>query len=219
MMAVLRARDLTFVRRGGHFRRACPHYERFRCVHWCLFRRYALESSSGGGFRKSSGSISDRRDDSNSQAEKEEDGIQLADCGNGTRAKHCTCTRADAGHGRRANTHGPGGREKGRAQRELCLDATKSKTGDSDRTGPCRGRVGCSRRAFGNEASTEKTAATRCAIRGGERLGARSDVAFGGTINGNQRAFTRVPLRSETPQRYRKRSLRGDRRHRIRNSD
>jgi hypothetical protein len=64
--------NLTFPRRGGHFRHACPHREGLCCVHWCLLRQCALESSPGGDFRESSGSISNGRDDSNSEAEKEE---------------------------------------------------------------------------------------------------------------------------------------------------
>ena len=189
MMAVLRTRELTFLRRGGHFRHACPHRERLRCVHWCLLRRCALESSTGGDFGESSGSISDRRDDSNSQTEKEKGRTKLANCRNGAEARHCTCTRADAGCGRSANTDRPAGREKGRAQPEHCLNATKSKTGDSDRTGASCGRAGSSRRACRKETSTEKTAATCCATGGGEHFGARSGVAFGGTIHGNHRAF------------------------------
>ena len=122
-----------------------------------------LIASTGGDFGESSGSISDRRDDSNSQAEKEKGRINLENCRNGTEARHCTCTRADAGCGRRANTDRPSGREKGRAQPEHCLNATKSKTGDSDRTGASCGRAGSSRRACRKETSTEKTAATCCA--------------------------------------------------------
>ena len=70
-----------------------------------------------------------------------------------------------------------------------CLNATKSKTGDSDRTFASFGRAGSSRRACRKETSTEKTAATCCATGGGEHFGARSDVAFSGTIHGNHRAF------------------------------
>ncbi len=109
--------------------------------------------------------------------------------GNGSKARHCTCTRAAAGFRRRADTDGPSGREKGRAQSEHCLDATKSKTGAHNRTGVFCGRAGSSRRACRKETSIEKTAATCCATGGGEHFGARSDVAFGGTIHGNHRAF------------------------------
>ena len=93
------------------------------------------------------------------------------------------------GCGRSASTDRPSGREKGRAQPEHCLDATKSKTGANDRTGVSCGRAGSSRRACRKETSTEKTAATCCATGGDEHFGARSGVAFGGTIHGNQRAF------------------------------
>ena len=51
------------------------------------------------------------------------------------------------------------------------------------------GRAGSSRRACRKETSIEKTAATCCATGGGEHFGARSGVAFGGTIHGNHRAF------------------------------
>src|SRR5439155_1290509 len=40
-------------------------------------------------------------------------------------------------------------------------------------------------------------------IRRGRRIGTRSDVLIRGAIDGNQRAFARVPIRSETPQSYR----------------
>ena len=110
--------------------------------------------------------------------------------GNGAEARHCTCAGAHAaGCGRSADTDRPSGREKGRAQPEHCLDATKSKTGDYNRTGAFCGRAGSSRRACRKEISIEKTAATCCATGGGEHFGARSDVAFGGTIHGNHRAF------------------------------
>ena len=46
-----------------------------------------------------------------------------------------------------------------------------------------------SRRACRKETSIEKTAATCCATGGGEHFGARSGVAFGGTIHGNHCAF------------------------------
>ena len=144
MMAVLRTRDLTFPRRGGHFRHAGPHGEPLRCVRWCLLRRCALESSSGGDFGESAGSISDRRDDSNSQTEKEKSRIN-ANGRNGAEAKHCTCTRADIGCGKSASTNRPGGREKARTQSEHCLNATKS-TGDPARRGAFRGSVSSSRR-------------------------------------------------------------------------
>ena len=161
-----------------------------RCVHWCLLRRCALESSSGGDFGESSGSISDRRDDSNPEGEKEKGGSNIANSGNSADARHCTCAGAHAaGCGRSANTDRPGGREKGGAQPEHCLDATKSKTADSDRTGVSRGRVASSRLARRKETSKEKAAATCCATGGGEHFGARSGVAFGGTIYGNHRAF------------------------------
>ena len=162
-----------------------------RCVHWCLLHRCALESSSGSDFGESSGSISDRRDDSNPEGEKEKGGSNIANSGNNADARHCTCARAHAaGRGGSANTDRPGGREKGGAQPEHCLDATKSKSGDSDRTGASRGRVASSRLARRKEASSEKAAATCCANGGGEHFGACSGVAFSGTIHGNQRAFT-----------------------------
>ena len=160
----------------------------FACVHWCLLRRCAPDASTGGDFGESSGSISDRRDDSNSQTEKEKGRINLENCRNGPEARHCTCTRAAAGFRRRAGTDRPSGREKGRAQSEHCLDATKSKTDANNRTGAFCGRAGSSRRACRKETSTEKTAATCCATGGGEHFGARSGVAFGGTIHGNHRA-------------------------------
>ena len=162
--------------------------ERLRCVHGCLLRRCAPDASTGGDFGESSGSISDRRDDSNSQTEKEEGRVNIANCRNGTKARHCTCTRAAAGFRRRADTDRPSGREKGRAQPEHCLDATKSKTGAHNRTGVFCGRAGSSRRACRKETSIEKTAATCCATGGGEHFGARSGVALGGTIHGNHRA-------------------------------
>ena len=112
-----------------------------------------------------------------------------------------------AGCGRSANADRPGGREKGGAQPEHCLDATKSKSDDSDRTGASRGRVASGRLARRKETSKEKAAATCCANRAGEHFGARSDVAFSGTIHGNHRAFARLPVRSETPQPHRKRRL------------
>ena len=156
-----------------------------RCVHWCLLRRCVPDASTGGDFGESSGSISDRRDDSNSQTEKEKGRINLGKSRNGTEARHCTCTRAAAGFRRRAGTDRPSGREKGRARPEHCLDATKSKTGANNRTGIFCGRAGCSRRACRKETSIEKTAATCCATGGGDHFGACSDVAFGGTIHGN----------------------------------
>ena len=112
----------------------------------------------------------------------------IANCRNGTKARHCTCTGAAAGCGRSASTDCPGGREKGRAQPEHCLNATKSKTGADNRTGASCGRAGSNRRACRKETSTEKTAAACCATGGGEHFGARSGVAFGGTIHGNHRA-------------------------------
>ena len=78
--------------------------------------------------------------------------------------------------------------KKAAAQPEHCLDATKSKTSANNRTGVFCGRAGSSRRACRKETSTEKTAATCCATGGGEHFGARSGVAFGGTIHGNHRA-------------------------------
>ena len=186
----------AFTRRGSR-----------RCVHWCLLRRCALESSSGGDFGESSGSISDRRDDSSPEGEKEKGGSNIANSGNSADARHCTCAGAHAaGCGRSASADRPGGREKGGAQPERCLDATKSKSGDSDRTAS-RGRVASSRLARIKETSKEKAAATCCANRGGEHFGARTNVAFSGTIHGNQRAFARLPVRSETPQPHRKRRL------------
>ena len=159
-------------------------------MHWRLLRRCALESSSGGDFGESSGSISDRRDDPNSETEKEKGGSKIENSGNRGDARYCTCAGAHAaGSGRSATTNRPAGREKARAQPEHCLDATKSETGESNRTGTFRGRAGSSRRACRKETSTEKTAATCCATGGGENFGASSDVAFGGTIYGNHRAF------------------------------
>ena len=64
-----------------------PHRERFRCVHWCLFRRCAPDASTGGDFGESSGSISDRRDDSNSQIEKEKGRINIANLSQRHRSK------------------------------------------------------------------------------------------------------------------------------------
>ena len=113
----------------------------------------------------------------------------FANCRNGAEARHCTCTRAAAGCGRSANTDRPSGKEKGRARPEHCLNATKSKTGAHNRTGVFCGRAGSSRRACRKETSIEKTAAACCATGGGEHFGARSGVAFGGTIHGNHRAF------------------------------
>ena len=75
---IVYTRELTLLTWGGHFRHACPHRERLRCVHWCLLRRCAPDASTGGDFGESSGSISDRRDDSNSQTEKEKGRINLA---------------------------------------------------------------------------------------------------------------------------------------------
>ena len=83
----------------------------------------------------------------------------------------------------------PAEEKKAVPNRKPCLNATKSKTGDSDRTGASCGRADSSRRACRKETSTEKTAATCCATVGGEHFGACSGVAFGGTIHGNQRAF------------------------------
>ena len=70
-----------------------------------------------------------------------------------------------------------------------CLDATKSKTGDPQSNSRLLRKAGSSRRACRKETSTEKTATTCCATGGGEHFGARSGVAFGGTIHGNHRAF------------------------------
>ena len=95
------------------------------------------------------------------------------------------CTRATAGFRRSASADGAAGREKGRAQPEHGLDATKSKTGAHNRTGLFCGGAGSSRRACRKETSIEKTVATCCATGGGDHFGARSGVAFGGTINGN----------------------------------
>lgn len=157
-------------------------------MHWCLLRQCALESSSRGDFVESSGSISNRRDDSNSQTEKEKGRNNLTNSGNSADARHCTRAGAHAaGCGRSANTNRPGGREKGGAQREHCLDATKSKRGDSKRTAAFRGRVASSRLARRKKASSEKAAAPCCSTRGSEHFGARSGVAFGGTIHGNHR--------------------------------
>ena len=113
----------------------------------------------------------------------------IANCRNGPKARYCTCTRADAHCGRSAHTDPTARREKSRAQPEHGLNATKSKTGANNRTGVFCGRAGSSRRACRKETSTEKTAATCCATRGGDHFGARSDVAFSGTIHGNHRAF------------------------------
>ena len=179
-----RSLDLTFLRQGGHFRRGCPHRERRCCVHWGLLRRCAADASTRGDLGESSGSISDRRNDSNSQTEKEKDRINLANCCNGSQARRRTCTRADAGFGRRAGTDRPR-TEKARAQPEHGLNATKSKTGANNRTGVFCGRAGSSRRACRKETSIEETAATCCAAGGGDHFGARSGVAFGGTIHGN----------------------------------
>src|SRR6266480_4943607 len=72
------------VRNGRQFDLLAPGAEHFpdafawtgsrRCVHWCLLRRCAPDASTGGGFGESSGSISDRRNDSYPEAEKEEKG-------------------------------------------------------------------------------------------------------------------------------------------------
>ena len=88
-----------------------------------------------------------------------------------------------------ANTDRAGDRKESRAQPEHCLNATKSKTSDSDPTGAFCGRAGSNRRACRKETSAEKTAATRsCGATGGaEHFGARSNVAFSGAIHGNQR--------------------------------
>ena len=69
-----RSCDLTLLRPDGHFRHACPRDEPGRCVHRCLFCRCAPGAIAGGDFGESSRSISDRRDDPNSEAEKEEEG-------------------------------------------------------------------------------------------------------------------------------------------------
>ena len=159
-----------------------------RFVHWCLLRWCLPDASSGGDFVESSRSISDRRDDSNSQTEKEKGRINLENCRNGSKARHCTCTRAVAGFRRRAGTDRPSGREKGRARPERCLDATKSKTSVNNRTGASCGRAGSSPRACRKETSIEKTAATCCATGGDDHFGARPDIALGGTIHGNHRA-------------------------------
>jgi len=188
-MAVLRTRDLTFLRRGGHFRHASPHSERLCCVHWCLLRQCPLKSSSGGDFGESSRSISDRRDDSNQEAQKEKDRIELANYRSGAEPRHCACTGADAGCRRSANAHHSDRREKDRTQPESGLDATKSKTGGSERTGAFCGRARSSCRACRKENSTEKTTATCSATADGEHFGSRSGIAFGGTIHGNHRAF------------------------------
>ena len=78
--------------------------------------------------------------------------------------------------------------KKAEPNRGTALNATKSKTGDSDRTGASCGRAGGNRRACRKETSTEKTAAAFCRTGGGEHFGTRSGVAFGGTIHGNHRA-------------------------------
>ena len=69
------------------------------------------------------------------------------------------------------------------------------------------GRVASRRLARRKKTSQEKAAATCCANGGGEHFGTRTNVAFSGTIHGNQRAFARLPVRSETPQPHRKRRL------------
>src|SRR5262249_53469932 len=101
-----RAEILSDARTGGGTH-GCVHR---RCVGWC-----APDASSGGGFRESSGSISDRRNDSNSETEKEKSRIEIANFGNGGEAKPCARTRADEGGERSGNTNGHAGREKGRA--------------------------------------------------------------------------------------------------------
>ena len=155
---------LTLLRRGGHFHHACPHHERLRFVHCCLLGRCAHESGAGGDFGESSGSIPDRRDESNSQAEKEEKRTEFPNCSNRGEARRCICTRAAAGGCRRStNTSGPGGREKDRAQPERSHGVAKPKSGDSHRTSTFCGRAGSNRRACRKETSTEKTASTRCA--------------------------------------------------------
>ena len=81
------ARELTLLTWRGHFRHACPHRARLRCVYWCLLRRCTGDASTRGDFGESSGSISDRRDDSNSQIEKEKSRIGIAICRNGPKAR------------------------------------------------------------------------------------------------------------------------------------
>ena len=157
-------RKLTFLRRGGHFRHASPHRKPLRCIHGYLVRRCALDSGSGGDCGESSGSIPDWRDDSNSQAEKEEKRTEFSNCSNRDQARRCSCTGPAGGGCRRiTNTTRPGEKEKDRAQPEYCLSAAKSKSGDSRRTTNFCGRADCNCRACRKETSTEKTAATRCA--------------------------------------------------------
>src|SRR5262249_49226943 len=136
--------------------------------------------------------------------------IQFASSGNSAEAKHGARARADPSCRGVANDSGDRG-EKGRAQPEHCLDATNSKAGDSARTSDCCVRI-CARGAVGRkESPTEKAAAPCCATGGGDHSGARSDVAVGCPIDGNQRALARVLVRSETPPAHRKRYLRRDR--------
>jgi len=69
------------------------------------------------------------------------------------------------------------------------LPSGQSKTGTINRTSTFCGRAGSNRRACRKETSPEKTAATCFATGAGEHFGARSDVAFSGTIDGNHCAF------------------------------
>ena len=83
----------------------------------------------------------------------------------------------------------PAEEKKAEPNRSTASMPPSQKPATHNRTGVFCGRAGSSRRACRKETSTEKTAATCCATGGGEHFGARSDVAFGGTIHGNHRAF------------------------------
>ena len=159
-------------------------------MHWRLLCQCALGPSSGGDFGESSGSISNRRDDSDPETEKEKIRINLESCGQSVEASDCTRSRADSGSGRDANRDRAGGREEGRDQPQHGLNSAKWKTGCSGRTVYFYGRISAGRRE--KKTSTEKARETYSATRpkrDGEHFDVHSDVAFGGTIDGNQRAF------------------------------
>ena len=172
---------------GRTFRHAGPDRERLRCVHGYLLRRCAPDASTGGDFGESSGSISDRRDDSNSQTEKEK--------GRSISQMSATAPKQD-NHlypnsrwlQKKCPYRLPQRKRKRQSPTGALPQCHQVKNQRPNRTGASCGRAGGSRRACRKETSIEKTAATCCATGGGEHFGARSGVALGGTIHGNHRA-------------------------------
>ena len=189
MMAVLRTRELTFLRPGGHF--AVPARTVsvvVVCTGVCFAGAHLTQAQEATSANLpdqfQTGEMIQIRKPKKKKAEATS---QIA----ATAPKQDTAPVPEQPLAAEEvpTQNAPPEEKKTEPNRSTASMPPNQKPATPTRTGASCGRAGSNRRACRKETSIEKTAATCCATGGGEHFGARSGVAFGGTIHGNHRAF------------------------------